>query len=1180
MHPLKTTKLGFIEFDNRILDALRDDRLVVFAGAGVSMGPQSNLPSYEQLCSEIARGTGVTRDVKEPLDRFLGRLCHRKVDVHQRACEVLSRVVGSPNSLHHDILRLFRTPDRVRLVTTNFDLRFEAAAEAVFGTAPDAYCAPALPLGGDFSGIVHIHGAMPRAQRLVLTDADFGRAYLTEGWARRFLVELFRRYVVLFVGYSHDDPVMTYLARALPADGVVGRFVLTDDDGNWGLLDISPMHFVKHSGAEPFRELYESVNRLADRTTRGVLDWQSRLAELGNRVPPTDEEAISEIEQALRATHTTRFLLKHARGPEWLRWLDERQHLAALHNPAELNERDLLLAGWLAQHFVIEYADEVFEMLARHGLRLNPALWLLIGRELGSETDKPLSTPALRRWATILLDNVPLNRDHHVLLWLAERCSRGGCVDLTVKVFLSMSVHRLAVKPGFVFEDDKATQHRRRLTAACTLVSDHWSLSEVWARNLRPNVAHVAQPLLSGLMHRLEEMHGALAAWGDASRTWDSISYSRTAIEPHEQDRHPDPVDALVDVMRDVIEWIAANSPQLLDTWIERLANSDAPLLRRLAIHAISMHPTLTAEDRLNWLLSRAELHGLAEHHEVHRAVAIGYAAAAEPARKMIVDAVLAHELPATDLSTAEERTARRHFDWLSWLLKARPDCALAAAALSPITAQYPNWQPTDHPDLTHWMGSVDWVATESPWTIEQLLARKPSEQLDELLNFSSSRFDGPSREGLLVNIREASKQSASWALALATALAERTLWTSDLWTALLHGLRDCELPADGWRDILALISNSTLQSAHACEVADLLCALVRNGGKPFALELLGQANGVALDLWRSLGADRVDQETHDWLFCAINRPGGVIVEFWIQGLSLLLHGKSGAERAMPESYRTWLTAVVGDATANGGMGRCLLASQAAFLFGLDESWTRQYLLPQFSDPDQQRFLQAWDGFLAQGRLYPTLAEALMPAFLEALPRYRKVQADRRRRLVELCALIAMFHLPGPPTQLICALFSHGSIEDRVAFASHIGCCLRQMQPSAIQELWRGWLKHYWMDRLHGVLAPVDDGEAPQMLEWLPRLGDAFPDAVTLAVRLPKSQIEQNHIFHDLRESELVTRFPEATAELLTYLADCTVGYHRTDLAAIADRLPSIEPATRTKLDEAFALAGIPLRQG
>ena len=43
------TKLGTIEFDDCILDALRDDRLVVFAGAGVSMGPPSNLASFWEL---------------------------------------------------------------------------------------------------------------------------------------------------------------------------------------------------------------------------------------------------------------------------------------------------------------------------------------------------------------------------------------------------------------------------------------------------------------------------------------------------------------------------------------------------------------------------------------------------------------------------------------------------------------------------------------------------------------------------------------------------------------------------------------------------------------------------------------------------------------------------------------------------------------------------------------------------------------------------------------------------------------------------------------------------------------------------------------------------------------------------------------------------------------------------
>lgn len=80
------TKLGTIDFDDCILDALRDDRLVVFAGAGVSMGAPSSLPSFGELTSDIAQGTGLTPCEGEPLDRFLGRLHHRKIAVHERAC--------------------------------------------------------------------------------------------------------------------------------------------------------------------------------------------------------------------------------------------------------------------------------------------------------------------------------------------------------------------------------------------------------------------------------------------------------------------------------------------------------------------------------------------------------------------------------------------------------------------------------------------------------------------------------------------------------------------------------------------------------------------------------------------------------------------------------------------------------------------------------------------------------------------------------------------------------------------------------------------------------------------------------------------------------------------------------------------------------------------------------------
>ncbi|MEQ1815253.1 MAG: DUF4020 domain-containing protein [Nitrosomonas sp.] len=1166
------TKLGAIEFDDCILDALRDDRLVVFAGAGVSMGPPSNLASFWKLTCDIAQGTGLAPS--EPLDRFLGQLHHRNVVVHERAVQLLSPPGSAPNALHHDLLRLFQTADSIRLVTTNFDLHFETAANALFGAVPNVYRAPALPLGYDFSGIVHVHGALPRARDLVLTDADFGRAYLTEGWARRFLVDVFRQYMVLFVGYRHNDVVMNYLARALPADSVAGRFALTDEEGSWALLGIKPIRFVRGVGADPFKKLYDGVQRLAERTMRGALDWQSRLAELGGRIPPTDEEAISEVEQALREVHTTRFLLNVARDPEWLRWLNGRNHLDALFSIVDLGERDKLLVEWLAQHFAIEHPEEVFEIVAAHGLRMNPALWWSIGRELGVVMEKSLKEPALKRWSTILLASAPAHADHHVLMWLAERCARQGCVDLTLKAFMAMSEHRLSVKPGFAWPDDEDNERRRRLDAECSLRADHWSLNEVWMKHLKPHHARVAQPLLSGVAWRLEELHGELAAWDKASREWDPVSYGRSAIEPHEQDQYPEAVDVLIDAARDALEWLAENSPSLLGAWIERLVTSDVPLLRRLAIHTITVHPNQSPEERLKWLLDRVGLHELSEHHEIHRAVALSYSAAADPARKAVIDAILVHTRPATDDKSAESRTARSHFDWLSWLFQAKPDCPLAGAALAPIKVQYPEWRPSDHPDFTHWMGSADWVGSESPWPVEQLLARKPSEQLDDLLTFKGNHFDGPSRDGLLANVREACKQKASWAFALAQVLADGARWPSDLWPALMRGLQESDLRVDEWRELLTLMSNPALQSAHDYDIANLLYALVRDGGKPFALDLLEQANAISLPTWQGLQANPQDETSNDWLSRAINRPAGVIVEFWINGLSLLVRGKTGAERVMPESYRHWFTLVMQDATSKGGMGRSLLASQTAFLFGLDEAWARQHIIPLFSDPDRQKFAQAWDGFLVCGRLYPALVEALMPAFLAALSHATDLH-DRRRGFIEFYTALAVFHVPDPMQQLMPAFFQQGSLEDRIAFASHLGYFLLQMQQPAKQQLWDSWLHRYWRDRLQGVLAALDEDEIRKMLEWLTHLGDAFPDAVALAVRSPPIRIEHSHLPYELRTSELVTRFPAETAELLIYLATCTGGYHAADLAKVSARLPPIPEQLRRRVDEAFAFAGV-----
>ncbi len=1165
--------LGPLQINDRILDAIRDDRLVVFAGAGVSMGEPANLPNFVKLANDIAAGTGLALQEQEPVDRFLGQLEHKGVKVHQLAAQLLSNPTSSPTELHLDLMRLFRSPDCVRLVTTNFDRHFETAAQTVFGTCPETFRAPALPLGRDFRGLVHVHGALTHPQEMVLTDADFGRGYLTEGWARRFLVDVFRTYTVLFVGYSHDDVVMNYLARALPSDGTANRYALTEEDGNWKLLGITPISFHRSEGANAFYELYAGVRCLAERATRDALDWQSKLAEIGNRVPPADDETIGEVEHALREVHTTRFLINVARLPEWPKWLDTRKQIDALFDNAPLNERDNLLARWLAEHYAIDHADEVIGLIAAHNMRLNPDFWWAIGRELGLDDQKTLDDSTLARWVLILLTSSPVNTNSHVLAWLAARCAKQGSIRMTLELFLFMGGHRLTIKPGFDWSSNDSEDKATRFDVQTPLRGDHYELNEVWEKYIKPNLADIAQPLLSGIVRQMEEIHHTLSAWNKADRNWDSANWSRSAIEPHEQDKYPGALDVLIDAGRDALEWLALHQSVLLDAWMERLIISDVPLLRRLSIHALTVHPDKSADDRLNWLMGHVELHALVEHHEIHRLTSLAYPASSRAVRQAVIDTIIHHQLPDAENWTAAERTARAHFDWLDWLHQADPTCALLQAALSPIKSAYPDWTRDEHPDMTHWMSS-GWVGPRSPWTVEQVLSKSPAEQLEELLNFQGDWFRGPDRDGLLSVIQEACKQQPTWAFNLDATISARSLWDSDLWASMLRGLRDAELTLDDWARALNCISRHELYTKHAYSIADLLYAIVRDGGKPFALDLLDQANIIAFDLWQSLPREDEESVINDWLSRAINRPAGVVVEFWINGLSLHLHDKSGDERILPRNYREWFTSVVQDETIVGGLGRSLLASQVAFLFGLDESWTREHIIPLFSSPDAQKFSQAWDGFLVWGRFNTPLVDALLPAFLAALARLDTDLADRRQRFIEFFTVLAVFHVDDPTIQLLPDLFKNGTLEDRSTFASQLGFFLRQMDESARHNLWERWLHRYWKNRLQSVPLPLDDIEVKQMLEWLPHLGELYPQGVTLAISAPLTQIEHAHLTYEMQESDLVTRFQTETAKLLIYLCPRIQGYHGTYIRKIAEQLHALDIELQRKLKQALAHAG------
>lgn len=67
---------------------------------------------------------------------------------------------------------------------------------------------------------------------------------------------------------------------------------------------------------------------------------------------------------------------------------------------------------------------------------------------------------------------------------------------------------------------------------------------------------------------------------------------------------------------------------------------------------------------------------------------------------------------------------------------------------------------------------------------------------------------------------------------------------------------------------------------------------------------------------------------------------------------------------------------------------------------------------------------------------------------------------------------------------------------------------------------------------------------------------------------------------YEMKKSDLVTRFPTETAELLIYLCNSAPGYHATDISTIARRLPPLDPEFRRRLDESMARVGIDVWDG
>ena len=1176
-----------IDFPQPLIDALRNGHLVVFAGAGVSMSKPACLPDFKSLADSVSHGTGVASTEEETLDRFLGRLKDQGVDVHNRGAQVLSGGNPRPTLLHYNLLRLFSDPATVRVVTTNFDLLFEDASKEDSTPRLEVFTAPALPDGSNFKGIVHIHGSIRRAHDMVLTDSDFGRAYLIKGWARRFLVELFEKYTVLFIGYSHNDVVMNYLSRALPP-GVKPRFVLTNKDttGQWKVLGITPVLYELFA-KDDHCSLENGIRGLADFINRGTLDWKRVITDIAQKPPPIDWETTDLILDALDDTTRTRFFTSVATDPQWITWLEHHGCLDVLLTTGsnDVSDIDMELASWLAIRFTIQHSNELIQLIVQRDRQIHPCLWSELLRIISLSSEHQPTSGTLARWVSILLVTVPIRMpwsgwSRSCLVPLGKQCVDAELTDSLLEIFAKMISLRLRISPTLPFLEDP-DNIEFSYPADIEPVVDEYTLRKFWNCCLEPNSQLLAEPLLSVVINNLESQYRTLRAWEPFDRYRDNNTFRRAAIEPHDEDRYPKAVDVVIDIARDCLEYLADELPYVASNWCDGLIRNDVPTLRRLAVHLLSRRNDLSADGKADWLLDNSCLHDLATHHETFQAMRSIYPHISLETRQKVIKAVLAYECPDTGDGDPVRSAARQHFTWLHWLFDSDPDCDLTASNLNQIKDQYPDFEPGDHPDLISFSVKVSFEEPRPPLSVQELLECPIEDLKAELLGFQEQDPYGPNRSGLHLAIQEAATQNFEWGIELGDSLIEEGEWDTHLWSPLMRAWSQ-ELNKDKHSKVLERLRNEKLYPVHVGYAADILSVIVKNGGFSYVTEIIDEANELALELWDKVDGSPSGLLDGDWLHRAINHPAGTLTEYWLRSLAIWLRNQEIHPGKLVGFYSEVFTKVATETSNSARFGRAVLASRMSFILSVDAVWTKECLIPHF-DSDQVYDRQAvWHGFL-YGTLNPAVADIMRDLFLSgvcSLDILFKELDLARQEFVKFYTWMAIFFEKQPLEEWIPTFFRNSNEEDRGIWASEFLQVLKDMDDDRQQEWWNRWLKDYWTRRLQGIPIPLKPVEIDAMVEILPFLGKLFPDAVELALQMPETPLEHNAVLYEIQKHDLWSTYPEATTKLLVYLSNSGIPSWDVDVCVelmdnlLATQLPK---EMKTSLEETKAILQRPV---
>jgi len=1137
-----------IDFPNHIIDAIRDDELVVFVGAGVSMGKPTSLPNFEDLTNKIAEGTDRTKSENETFEVFLGSLKAEGIDVNRIAASLLSSTSLKHNGLHEAIVDLFPSADKVRIVTTNYDQMLEQVFEERLERV-EVYNSPAIPLGDDFSGIVHVHGNVCNPKYMVVTDEDFGKAYLTERYAARFLVKLFETYTILFVGYSYNDTIMRYLTRAMHRNNSDKRYILTSDmEASWGSLGINVISYPK--GRYDIME--SSLVKLGNYAKKGLLDWQTQFEEIAD-YPPKDLTINSELEYCLDSIERARVVANTIHGKEWLELLDNNNVFSGSFSDAcPMTDKDSLWANWLSDKFIGSDDSSLINLIAKHGNRLNDQFSELLIRKV-IQKENQISDEFYKKYITVLNSN-------HVDSWTVFRLIQIAHTRKMYHLSLRLFKRLYTVSIGF---EKNLWVHDEKWDPKHSILGDYYITNQSWELISEAVVQEYALEILSFVERTIEEIHYLYEGMGYASNTEEPFDMSMLIIEDRVKDHSKKPVHVLIQAYLQATKHI--NNSDLL-IYLKRDLNSESLLLRKIALRAIRETDCFNSDEIIDMICDKSLLWSFGEHEQIFLLARKAFEDASIEKQNRFLNAV--EEGPACYKDERNQKYAV--YNWCVWLKGSNH----SNKQIESIITEYENtygFAPREHPELDVVVSDAVWVKDESPVSSDDMFEMPVEELVSLLLNYKETSYEAPTRWALLNVFVDAVKKNPQWAHVVTGHLFSNSIINKDIWSSLFRGLGEANL--------------TIAEALNWCK------ELSRN------VEIVPDVKDVSYYLWKVLQRKEMQNEFKEWedvLFDlslqlwgrrdtespptmrlidrTFNSTTGILLLCWTHMVSYSENGR------IPEQYKDLFEKALQLRSWEQEISICVLAGHFNFLCSRDRSWSISKLEPMLTSENKNHFINAWEGIVYfSRRIYLDTADIITQIYRKAAKQVNWLEGEARDGFIDLYLTLLIYVVKEPTKEFIPVLYKSASEDNQNQFVKAISYRLINMTLEAKTNLWNNWLRQFLINRKDNKPVKLSESECVSLFMLLPQLDFVIKDAVDIICKGEIPTSIDSMFWYELNKQKLASNHPHSIAKLMISLLGSIndLGYGEVYMNEIISALKGLDGHEKKQLQEILLKHGI-----